>query len=45
MSSAWRVRRATSTKRFDWLDDRAHAAAEWIAAFLEMKTVWHRSGM
>jgi acyl-CoA reductase-like NAD-dependent aldehyde dehydrogenase len=30
--------------RFDWLDDRAAERPEWIAAFLEMKTVWHPIG-
>jgi acyl-CoA reductase-like NAD-dependent aldehyde dehydrogenase len=27
--------------KFDWLDDRAAERPEWIAAYLEMKTVWH----
>ena len=31
--------------RFDWLDDRRGQRPEWIAAFLEMKTVWHPIGM
>ena len=31
-------------ERFDWLDDRAAERPEWIAAFLEMKTVWHPIG-
>jgi acyl-CoA reductase-like NAD-dependent aldehyde dehydrogenase len=31
--------------RFDWLDDRASERPEWIAAFLEMKTVWHPIGV
>jgi acyl-CoA reductase-like NAD-dependent aldehyde dehydrogenase len=31
--------------RFDWLDDRATERPEWIAAFLEMKTVWHPIGV
>ena len=31
--------------RFDWTDDRATERPEWIAAFLEMKTVWHPVGM
>jgi acyl-CoA reductase-like NAD-dependent aldehyde dehydrogenase len=31
--------------RFDWLDDHATERPEWIAAFLEMKTVWHPSGV
>jgi acyl-CoA reductase-like NAD-dependent aldehyde dehydrogenase len=40
-------RRATGTAeaRFDWLDDRATERPEWIAAFLEMKTVWHPIGV
>ena len=33
-----------SDARFDWLDDRATERPEWIAAFLEMKTVWHPIG-
>ena len=32
-------------RRFDWLDDRAAERPEWIAAFLEMKTVWHPIGV
>lgn len=32
-------------ERFDWLDDRRAQRPEWIAAFLEMKTVWHPIGM
>jgi len=31
--------------RFDWLDDRATERPEWIAAYLEMKTVWHPIGV
>ena len=31
--------------RFDWLDDRATERPEWIAAWLEMKTVWHPIGV
>ncbi len=31
--------------RFDWLDDRAAERPEWIATFLEMKTVWHPIGV
>ena len=30
--------------KFDWLDDRAAERPEWIAAWLEMKTVWHPIG-
>jgi acyl-CoA reductase-like NAD-dependent aldehyde dehydrogenase len=39
-------RRPTTVReaRFDWLDDRAAERPEWIAAFLEMKTVWHPIG-
>jgi acyl-CoA reductase-like NAD-dependent aldehyde dehydrogenase len=29
---------------FDWLDDRLAQRPEWIAQFLEMKTVWHPIG-
>jgi len=41
------LRRATtvSEARFDWSDDRATERPEWIAAFLEMKTVWHPIGL
>ncbi len=35
---------ATDAK-FDWFDDRATERPEWIAAFLEMKTVWHPIGV
>jgi acyl-CoA reductase-like NAD-dependent aldehyde dehydrogenase len=31
-------------ERFDWADARAAERPEWIAAFLEMKTVWHPVG-
>jgi acyl-CoA reductase-like NAD-dependent aldehyde dehydrogenase len=34
-----------SEARFDWLDDRVTERPEWIAAFLEMKTVWHPIGV
>ncbi len=39
-------RRSTTVAeaRFDWLDDAASERPEWIAAFLEMKTVWHPIG-
>jgi acyl-CoA reductase-like NAD-dependent aldehyde dehydrogenase len=33
------------TARFDWLDDRRAQRPEWIASFLEMKTVWHPIGV
>jgi acyl-CoA reductase-like NAD-dependent aldehyde dehydrogenase len=41
------LRRPTTVQehRFDWLDDRATERPEWIAAFLEMKTVWHPIGV
>jgi len=41
------LRRPTTVAeaRFDWLDDRATERPEWIAAFLEMKTVWHPIGL
>ena len=41
---ARRPARVTDAK-FDWLDDRAAERPEWIAAFLEMKTVWHPIGV
>ncbi|MBF6606734.1 MAG: aldehyde dehydrogenase family protein [Chloroflexi bacterium] len=34
-----------SDARFDWTDDRAAERPEWIAAHLEMKTVWHPIGI
>ena len=37
--------RGQSDARFDWLDDRASERPEWIAAYLEMKTVWHPIGV
>jgi len=37
--------RGVTDARFDWLDDRAAERPEWIAAFLEMKTVWHPIGV
>jgi acyl-CoA reductase-like NAD-dependent aldehyde dehydrogenase len=37
--------RGTSDARFDWSDDRAAERPEWIAAWLEMKTVWHPIGV
>ena len=36
--------RGVVDERFDWADDRASQRPEWIAAFLEMKTVWHPIG-
>ncbi|MFL5749233.1 MAG: aldehyde dehydrogenase family protein, partial [Chloroflexota bacterium] len=35
----------TTDAKFDWLDDHASERPEWIAAFLEMKTVWHPIGV
>ncbi len=32
-------------ERYDWLDDRRSQRPEWIASFLEIKTVWHPIGM
>jgi acyl-CoA reductase-like NAD-dependent aldehyde dehydrogenase len=37
--------KGSTDARFDWLDDRASERPEWIAAFLEMKTVWHPIGV
>jgi acyl-CoA reductase-like NAD-dependent aldehyde dehydrogenase len=37
--------RGIADARFDWTDDRAAQRPEWIAAFLEMKTVWHPIGV
>ena len=37
--------RGVADARFDWTDDQAAQRPEWIAAFLEMKTVWHPVGM
>ena len=38
-------RPSTATeRRFDWTNDRYTQRPEWIAAFLEMKTVWHPMG-
>jgi acyl-CoA reductase-like NAD-dependent aldehyde dehydrogenase len=37
--------RGTTDARFDWLDDRAAERPEWIASYLEMKTVWHPVGV
>jgi acyl-CoA reductase-like NAD-dependent aldehyde dehydrogenase len=34
-----------SRDMIDWLDDRAVQRPEWIADFLEMKTVWHPIGL
>jgi acyl-CoA reductase-like NAD-dependent aldehyde dehydrogenase len=40
------LRRPTTVaeSRFNWLDDAQSERPEWIAAFLEMKTVWHPIG-
>jgi acyl-CoA reductase-like NAD-dependent aldehyde dehydrogenase len=47
MDSVKRVARGPrgDRDRFDWLDDARAQRPEWIAAFLEMKTVWHPIGM
>jgi acyl-CoA reductase-like NAD-dependent aldehyde dehydrogenase len=37
--------RGVPDARFDWTDERAAERPEWIAAFLEMKTVWHPIGV
>jgi acyl-CoA reductase-like NAD-dependent aldehyde dehydrogenase len=37
--------RAVNEARFDWMDARAAERPEWIASYLEMKTVWHPIGM
>ncbi|HEU0245238.1 MAG TPA: aldehyde dehydrogenase family protein [Candidatus Limnocylindrales bacterium] len=37
--------RGVTDARFDWLDDGAAERPEWVAAFLEMKTVWHPIGL
>ena len=34
-----------SDARFDWLDDTRAQRPEWIARFLDMKTVWHPIGV
>ena len=39
-----RPRASTPERRFDWSNDRLTQRPEWIAAFLEMKTVWHPIG-
>ena len=36
---------AVAEAKFDWTDDRRAERPEWIAAFLEMKTVWHPIGV
>jgi acyl-CoA reductase-like NAD-dependent aldehyde dehydrogenase len=47
MESVKRVARPprNGDDRFDWLDDRSAQRPEWIARFLEMKTVWHPVGI
>jgi acyl-CoA reductase-like NAD-dependent aldehyde dehydrogenase len=36
--------RDVTDDRFDWSDEQAAQRPEWIAAYLEMKTVWHPIG-
>ena len=46
MESVKRVSRPPrDTDAFDWLDDGRAQRPEWIARFLEMKTVWHPIGV
>jgi acyl-CoA reductase-like NAD-dependent aldehyde dehydrogenase len=47
MESVKRVARPprSGDERFDWLDDRIAQRPEWIARYLEMKTVWHPIGI
>jgi acyl-CoA reductase-like NAD-dependent aldehyde dehydrogenase len=47
MESVKRVARPPRTpeERFDWLDNSIAQRPEWIARFLEMKTVWHPIGV
>jgi acyl-CoA reductase-like NAD-dependent aldehyde dehydrogenase len=47
MESVKRVARPprTGDDRFDWLDDTIAQRPEWIARYLEMKTVWHPIGV
>jgi acyl-CoA reductase-like NAD-dependent aldehyde dehydrogenase len=37
--------RGADPDRFDWLDEARAQRPEWIASFLEMKTVWHPIGV
>jgi acyl-CoA reductase-like NAD-dependent aldehyde dehydrogenase len=37
--------RSVNEARFDWTDARAAERPEWIASYLEMKTVWHPIGI
>ena len=45
MKRVARPPRAVWSRQFDWLDDARAQRPEWIAAFLEIKTVWHPVGM
>jgi len=46
VESMKRVARAPrDAERFDWLDDARAQRPEWIARFMEMKTVWHPIGV
>ena len=44
-TSSGSLGRRARSDGFDWLDDARAQRPEWIAAFLEMKTVWHPVGM
>jgi acyl-CoA reductase-like NAD-dependent aldehyde dehydrogenase len=35
----------SGAERFDWLDDGRAQRPEWIAHYLEMKTIWHPIGV
>jgi len=48
LAAAANVKRVAAPLRLSargWLDDRAGADPYWIAAFLEIKTVWHPVGV
>jgi hypothetical protein len=46
VDSMKRVARAPrDAEKFDWLDDDRAQRPEWIARFMEMKTVWHPVGI
>jgi acyl-CoA reductase-like NAD-dependent aldehyde dehydrogenase len=39
------AKRPRDAERFDWLDDERAQRPEWIARFMELKTVWHPIGV